>query len=87
MSIFKKKKDKMTEAEKAVADLRAERDALAARVLELENTPCPVPQRRDRESTEARAELEAQLQEMKNFLRTCLRSGQFNSTHASELLK
>jgi hypothetical protein len=51
-------------------DLRAERDALAARVLELE-----------KQSPDVR------VAEFKAFIQDCLKTGGFNSSIATELLK
>lgn len=71
------------ELAQALADVMAERDALAARVQEIENAPFQVPAQIGSMAAPDRF----LLAELKSFLGECLRTGQFNSSIASELLK
>ena len=76
-----------------IQDLIAERDALAKRVLELENVKCAVPPSTARlqeelAESEKRAELLlTKVQELKAFLAEALKIGSFNYTLAGELIR
>ncbi len=77
----------IAELEKLVADIGVERDALAARIIELENKISLDLKPTNDLLTGLVSEQPNVVVNLKAFLSECLRTGTFNSTQAAELLR